>query len=126
MILLSILATLFFIVADEPHLAFGMAFAALVLFVRSIYADKAVYLLRIEEEKEAARKQEKEKYQKRYNELEFSIKEKLNAGEYLTTDSGRIITLKQHLNGSWEQTSTLKNGKLVPTVTVAPEVSRLA
>lgn len=120
MILLSLFATLFFILADEPHLAFGMAFAALILFIRSIYADKAVYLLRIEAEKETARQEEAIKLKAQYNLFDKALKERLAQGDSLYAINGQLVLGRFMLNGQFERRAIVKHGRIIPVATEVP------
>lgn len=124
MILLSLLATLFFVAVGENVLAFGTAFAALILFIRSIYVDKAVYLQRIQEETQTARLEERSKGQKQYNELERTLKERLRNGEYLFNIEGQLILGRYHLNGQWEPGAVIKHGRVYPVARDIPVSDR--
>lgn len=120
MILLSLFATLFFIIVNQPIWAFGFAFAATILFIRSIYADKAVYLLRIEAEKETARQEEAIKLKAQYNLFDKALKERLAQGDSLYAINGQLVLGRFMLNGQFERRAIVKHGRIIPVATEVP------
>ncbi len=120
MILLALFATLFFIVVNQPIWAFGFAFAATLLFIRSIYADKAVWLLRLQQETETARREEAEKLKAQYNLFDKALKERLAQGDSLYAINGQLILGRFMLNGQFERRAIVKRGRIVPITTEVP------
>lgn len=120
MILLALFATLIMLLLDQGTLAFGFAFIATLFFIRSIYADKAVWLLRLQQEIQATRKEEAKKQKAEYNLFERALKERLAQGDTLYAIDGQLVLGRFKLNGQFERRAIIKRGRIIPVTSEVP------